>query len=255
MEATERGMPQDQLPLPDYCKTLLGMLTMELQSDISSGKERTVRLHVVAPDAVKVFLVVDMESQREKAALVGQVREHAAQAAADMVVCESEGWRPPFNPTNDAEAAQLDALYEQYGGVAAMPGAIEVVMVYIETPTHAYMAHADVTGAGLARRHGELRYHAVAKTSEHYQAMDEATFSRLLPSAERYAAIKDCTQRAARIFQARGLDPHAKLGDHSPLEIMVRQMWAGPQNVVWSDRQLEINAIALDQIQRMTAGR
>lgn len=249
--ALKGDLRQDQLALPDHAKTILGMITMEAQLAISQGKERPIVIHVISPDHVSVFGVNsdDELEQEEKDAFVGLVRQEAAKSNADLVVMLSEGWRPAKKATTLEEAEAIRKESQRNGGLANSPDAIEVLIVYLESPTHAFMATADITGQGITRRHAELRYTVVPKESQQFALLDIATFSRLLPSAERKAEVKACLDKAAKLYTARGLDPHAKIGHLSAMESLEKMMWQTTDGVL-DDTRLAISAELLAAVQR-----
>lgn len=192
--------------MPAELRLIADSMVMEARATIARGRE-------VPPEIIVLRLAdkeywqaeVNMGTPEERDIMAQEVRLLADEHKADAVLLLSEAW------TLAASDESRAALHAQYGGsLANVPGRHEMLMLSVEAAGgQHWKGLAPISGSGLARRCGEMRY----KWMSHDQSIGR--FAHFLLSQAEQEQMAAVLAKIADAWRAEGIDPEAmmELGD------------------------------------------
>lgn len=214
----------DQLPLPERARLLVEAIVQDARAVIHSGDEVDQRFLLCNSEHEKILTIKGdfTDNQGSKERFVADIRRQAHTMEADMVIMLTEGWQPAQELTDE----EWSALKKRHGSIANMPGAVETLLIRVETADVSLASMAQITGKGSMRRSTPSLF--ARMNDEEREVEQVGIFSQLLPTPEQVSIVQDTLARAEKLFIANGLNPHKKIFRFTPLESMELLLWTVP---------------------------
>jgi hypothetical protein len=185
--------------MPAELRLIADGMAMEARATIAQGREVQPQI-IVLRVADKAFWEADMNmgTPAERDAMAQEVRQMADEHNADAVILLSEAW------TLAGTGARRASLREQYGGnLANVPGRQEVLLLTVESGGHHWQGMALISGSGLARRCGEVRYKWMDAEKS------SGRFTHFLTTDAEKAQMASVLAKIGAAWRANGIDPEA----------------------------------------------
>jgi hypothetical protein len=190
----------EPLPIPPHIKAIAENIAMTARTEICQGRELAPQIFVLnTAKGLMTSPTMRMGAPEERERMAQETRLLADDMDADIVILLSEAWAQAVG-----SPAKMAALRAQYGGrIANMPDRQEILLLTVETVDHYWQGKAQITGTGLDRRCGDVRY--VLGDDEH------GRFTHFLASPADKAQLATTLANVRAILDAKGVNPDAKV--------------------------------------------